>query len=77
MVFLTTLFQEERFKYEDALKETQDLKLKLEKMKAAELAVKGCEGDLNQLLHERGAFDRKTKDIATLVIVLKKKVIFF
>jgi len=68
------VLQEERFKYEDALKETQDLKLKLEKMKAVELAVKGCEGDLNQLLHERGAFDRKTKDIATLVIVMKKKL---
>ena len=40
------VLQEERFKYEDALKETQDLKLKLEKMKAVELGVKGCEGDL-------------------------------
>ena len=40
------VLQEERFKYEDALKETQDLKLKLENMKAVELGVKGCEGDL-------------------------------
>ena len=71
---MINLLQEERFKYEDALKEAQDLKLKLEKMKAVELAVKGCEGDLNQMLHERGSFDRKTKDIATLVIVLKKKL---
>ena len=68
------VLQEERFKYEAALKETQDLKHKLEKMKSVELAVKGLEGDLNQYLHERGAFDKKTKDVAVLVIVLKKKL---
>ena len=68
------VLQQERFKYEDALKETQNLQMKLDKLKSVEVAVKGLEGDLNQLLHERGAFDRKTKDIATLVIVLKKKL---
>ena len=68
------VLQEERFKYEDALKETQEVKGKLEKFKSVELAVKGLEGDLNQFLHERGAFDKKTKDISTLVIVLKKKL---
>ena len=68
------VLQEERFKYEDALKEAQQLKLKLDTMKSVELAVKGCEGDLNQYLAERGSFDRKTKDIAVLVIVLKKKL---
>ena len=68
------VLQEERYKYEDALKETQEVKGKLEKYKAVELAVKGLEGDLNQFLHERGAYDKKTKDISILVIVLKKKV---
>ena len=68
------VLQEERFKYEDALKEAQQLKYKLDTMKSVELAVKGCEGDLNQYLAERGSFDRKTKDIAVLVIVLKKKL---
>jgi len=68
------VLQEERYKYEDALKETQEVKGKLEKYKAVEIAVKGLEADLNTFLHERGAFDKKTKDISTLVIVLKKKL---
>ena len=68
------ILQEEKYRYEDALKEANDLRLKLDKMKGVELAVKGLDGDLNQYLSERGAFDRKTKDVAILVIVLKKKL---
>ena len=68
------MLQEEWYKYKDALKETQEVKGKLEKYKAVEIAVKGLEADLNTFLHERGAFDKKTKDISTLVIVLKKKL---
>ena len=68
------ILQEEKFKYEDALKEAADLRAKLDKFRAVELAVKGLDGDLNQFLSERGAFDRKTKDLATLVVVLKKKL---
>ena len=62
------MLQEEWYKYKDALKETQEVKGKLEKYKAVEIA------DLNTFLHERGAFDKKTKDISTLVIMLKKKL---
>merc|ERR1719376_639870 len=40
-----------------------------------ELALKGQEGDLNQFLHERGAFDTRTKDLANLVILLKQKLV--
>lgn len=68
------MLNEERRKYDEAMKETQELRLKLDKMKSVELAIKGQEGDLNQFLHERGAFDRKTQDIATLVVCLKKKL---
>jgi len=68
------ILQEEKFKYEDALKEATDLRAKLDKFRSVELAVKGLDGDLNQFLSERGAFDRKTKDLATLVVVLKKKL---
>ena len=68
------MLQEEWYKYKDALKETQEVKGKLEKYKAVEIAVKGLEADLNTFLHERGAFDKKIKDISTLVIMLKKKL---
>jgi len=68
------ILQEEKYRYEDALKEANDLRYKLDKMKGVELAVKGLDGDLNQYLSERGAFDRKTKDVAVLVLVLKKKL---
>ena len=68
------ILQEEKYRYEDALKEANDLRLKLDKMKGVELAVKGLDGDLNQYLSERGAFDKKTKDVAVLVVVLKKKL---
>ena len=62
------VLQEERYKYKDALKETKEVEGKLEKYKAIEIA------DLNTVLHDRGAFDKKIKDISTLVIMLKKKL---
>ena len=68
------ILQEEKFRYEDALKEASELRIKLDQLKGVELAVKGLDADLNQYLSERGAFDRKTKDVAVLVIVLKKKL---
>ena len=68
------MLNDEKHKYDDALKEAQELRMKLEKMKSVELALKGQEGDLNQFLHERGAFDKKTKDVAVLVVALKTKL---
>ena len=39
-----------------------------------EVALRGQEGALNEFLHERGAFEPRTKDLATLVIMLKQKL---
>ena len=64
----------ERCRYEEALKENKENKEKLEKYKSIELAVKGLDEDLNQFLEQRGAFDKKTKDISILVIALKKSL---
>ena len=51
------------------------IRQKLENFKGVELALRGQEGDLNRFLHERGAFDAKTKDLANLVILLKQKLV--
>ena len=68
------IFQEDKKERENVMRESEELKLKLEMYRGVELALKGQDGDINQFLSERGAFDRKTKDIATLVVVLNKKL---
>ena len=45
-----------RCKYEEALKENEEVKEKLKKYKSIEIAVAGLDNDLNQFLQERGAF---------------------
>ena len=68
------VLMEERFRYEEARKEAEELRHKLESQKSVELAIRGQEGELNKFLHERGAFDTKTRDLATLVVMLKQKM---
>ena len=34
----------------------------------------GQEGELNKFLHEKGAFDHKTRDLATLGVMMKQKM---
>ena len=50
------------------------MRTKLESYKSVEVALRGQEGALNEFLHERGAFEPRTKDLATLVIMLKQKL---
>ena len=69
------VLQEEKYKYEEARKAAEDLRLKLENFKSVEIAIRGQEGELNKFLHERGAFDSKTRDLATLVVMLKQKMV--
>ena len=69
------LLQGERARAEKLEEETKLIRKKVENFKGVELALRGQEGDLNQFLHERGAFDAKTKDLANLVIMLKQKLI--
>lgn len=68
------LLQGEKMKCDEATREAEHLKTKLENFKTVEVALKGQEGALNQFLHDRGAFDGKTKDLASLVILLKQKL---
>jgi len=68
------VLQEERFRYDEAKSEAEELKRKLENYKSVELSIRGQEGELNKFLHERGAFDTKTRDLATLVVTMKQKM---
>ena len=68
------LLQGEKVKCDAAMREAEHLRTKLENFKMVEVALKGQEGALNQFLHDRGAFDGRTKDLASLVILLKQKL---
>ena len=68
------LLQGEKVKCDAAMREAEHLRTKLENFKMVEAALKGQEGALNQFLHDRGAFDGRTKDLASLVILLKQKL---
>jgi len=69
------VLQDERLTYEEARREAEVLKHKLESYRSVELCIRGQEGELNKFLHERGAFDNKTKDLANLVVTLKQKMV--
>jgi len=69
------LLQGERARADQLEEEVKQIRSKLGNFKGVELALKGQEGDLNQFLHERGAFDTRTKDLANLVILLKQKLV--
>ena len=69
------LLQGERARADQLDEEVKKLRNKAENFKGVELALRGQEGDLNQFLHERGAFDARTKDLANLVILLKQKLV--
>ena len=49
------------------------MRQKSESQKSLELAIRRQDGKLNKFLHERGALDTNTRDLATLVILLKLK----
>jgi predicted nucleic acid-binding Zn-ribbon protein len=66
--------QGEKAKQLETEREALLLRTKLENYKGVEVALRGQEGALNDFLHERGAFDGRTKDLATLVIMLKQKL---
>jgi len=67
--------QQERARFEEAKQEAAQLRAKLDNYKAVEMVVKGAEGDVNLMLAERGAWDGKSRDMATLVVTLKQKLV--
>ena len=47
----------------------------LDQYKAIQLVLAGSEGEVNRMLHERGAFDSKSRDLAVLIVEMKKKIV--
>jgi len=65
---------EEKARYNDAVGEAAALRNKLDNLRMVETAVRSEEGEINKMLHERGAFDGRTRDLATLIVMLKQKL---
>lgn len=66
---------EERERNESYRLEADRCKKQLDQYKAIQLVLAGSEGEVNRMLHERGAFDGKSRDLAVLIVEMKKKVV--
>jgi len=69
-----SFWKEERDEFEGFKKEAVALKKELERYAFLEKVLKSSAGDVNLLLHERGSYDRESRDLATLIVQLKKKL---
>jgi len=67
--------KEERNQYEKYQSDAEKYKLELENYKVIKRVINESTNDVNMLLHERGCFDRESKDLAFLVVQLKKTVV--
>ena len=68
------MLQGEKARCEEMGRENTHLKSRLEGYKGVEVALRGQEGALNEFLHERGAFDGRTRELGTLIVNLKQKL---
>jgi len=68
-------WKDERDRFQGCQEEAEQVKKKLEKFTLMEQVLSGSIGDVNMLLHERGSYDEQSRDLATLVVELKKKLI--
>ena len=69
------VLKEERDKFEQYRKEAEIYKEKLKLFVDMEKVMRGSISEVNLLLGERGSFDKESRDLATLVVELKKKLI--
>jgi len=67
--------QEERERNEAYRLEADRTRKQLEQYKAIQLVLSGSEGEVNRMLHDRGAFDGKSRDLAVLIVEMKKKIV--
>jgi len=68
------IWLEEREQYCKMQIEFQTVKEKLAKYSLVEKSLEGSIGDVNAILHERGCYSNDARDLATLVVELKKKL---
>jgi hypothetical protein len=66
---------EERERNEAFRLEAERCRKQLDQYKAIQLVLAGSEGEVNRMLHERGAFDGKSRDLAVLIVEMKKKIV--
>jgi hypothetical protein len=66
---------EERERNEAHRLEAERCRKQLEQYKAIQLVLAGSEGEVNRMLHERGAFDGRSRDLAVLIVEMKKKIV--
>jgi len=69
-----SFWKEERDEFEGFKKEAEKFKKELESYTFLEKILKSSAGDVNLFLHERGSYDRESRDLATLIVQLKKKL---
>eukprot|EP00088_Acartia_fossae_P027443 TRINITY_DN28203_c0_g1_i1.p1 TRINITY_DN28203_c0_g1~~TRINITY_DN28203_c0_g1_i1.p1 ORF type:complete len:415 (-),score=45.67 TRINITY_DN28203_c0_g1_i1:42-1286(-) len=67
-----TLLKDERDRFEQYKTDAEKYKREVEKFQSVDKVVKGSIGDVNMFLHERGCYDRESRDLALLIVVLKK-----
>jgi chromosome segregation ATPase len=68
------IWLEEREQYCKMQIEYESVKQKLAKYSLVEKSLEGSIGDVNAILHERGCYSNDSRDLATLVVELKKKL---
>jgi len=68
------IWLDEREQYCKMQIEYETVKQKLAKYSLVEKSLEGSIGDVNAILHERGCYSNDSRDLATLVVELKKKL---
>jgi len=67
-------WREERDSFEQYKKDADYYKRELDKYHVMEKVMKESAADVNMFLHERGCYDRESRDLAQLIVHLKKKL---
>lgn len=65
----------ERDYFQKLTSETEKYKTELDSLSLLRNAINKSVGEVNLMLHERGCFDRESRDLSTLVVELKKKLV--
>jgi len=71
----TRYWKEERDRLQSFQTDAEKFKKQLERYTLLERALNESVGDVNMLLHERGCYNSESRDLATLVVELKKKLV--
>ena len=68
-------WKDERDRFEQFQQDAEKYKRELDKFTLIKKVLHDSVGEVNLFLHERGSFDKESKDLATLIVQLKKKLV--